>query len=87
MPTYVYRCDTCGNEHDLIYPMGTAPDTLEHNDLWVTCAGLLKRVFLPTAVSFKGSGFYSTDSRTRHINRKLKIGGKDESNTSQIPVR
>lgn len=58
MPTYDYQCRSCGNRTEIIHSMlEDGPTTCE------LCGGALKRVFYPTGIIFKGSGFYSTDSR------------------------
>lgn len=55
MPTYSYRCTECG-QFDWIHPM---------NEQLLYCpkCGLLdfQKVFGNIGISFKGSGFYSTD--------------------------
>ncbi len=58
VPTYDYQCRSCGNRTEIIHSMlEDGPTTCE------LCGGALKRVFYPTGIIFKGSGFYSTDSR------------------------
>ena len=58
MPTYVYACDSCGNQFERFQsfkdePLQTCP----------TCASAVRRVFQPVGIVFKGSGWYVTDSR------------------------
>src|SRR5512132_429969 len=58
MPTYVYACDSCGNQFERFQsfkddPLQTCP----------SCAGAVRRVFQPVGIVFKGSGWYITDSR------------------------
>ncbi|MGC8461823.1 MAG: FmdB family zinc ribbon protein [Candidatus Dormibacteria bacterium] len=60
MPIYVYRCQSCSNEFELMQkmtdpPVATCP----------SCNGTSSRVILPAGVVFKGSGFYKTDSRSQ----------------------
>jgi putative FmdB family regulatory protein len=60
VPTYDYQCRSCGTVTEIIHSMlEDGPTTCEH------CGGALRRVFYPTGIIFKGSGFYSTDSRAR----------------------
>lgn len=69
MPTYVYKCDNSGFTYEINFPMGTAPDTVECG-----CGSPMRRVFLPTAVSFKGSGFYKTDHpKTSKVSTRVKV--------------
>jgi putative FmdB family regulatory protein len=59
VPTYDYQCRSCGNVTEVIHSMlEDGPTTCER------CGGTLRRVLFPTGIIFKGSGFYSTDSRS-----------------------
>jgi len=58
MPTYDYRCDSCGARFDVWQkitddPVATCP----------TCGGPVHRLLHPVGLLFKGAGFYSTDNR------------------------
>ena len=57
MPTYTYLCEMCG-QYDWIHPMG-------EEFLYCPKCGMpgFKKVFNNVSVSFKGTGFYSTDSK------------------------
>jgi putative FmdB family regulatory protein len=58
VPTYDYQCRSCGNTTEVIHSMlEEGPTTCE------ICGGQLRRVFYPTGIIFKGTGFYKTDSR------------------------
>jgi putative FmdB family regulatory protein len=59
MPTYEYRCRACGDELEVVQsfsddPLETCP----------SCGGSLRKVFAAPGISFKGSGFYKTDSKS-----------------------
>jgi putative FmdB family regulatory protein len=59
VPTYDYQCRSCGNTTEVIHSMlEEGPTTCE------ICGGQLRRVFYPTGIIFKGTGFYKTDSRS-----------------------
>jgi putative FmdB family regulatory protein len=58
MPTYEYVCTECG--HDLEVVQSFKDDALTECP---NCHGKLRKVFGNVGVSFKGSGFYKTDSR------------------------
>ena len=59
MPTYEYRC-TNGHTFEVIQSMSDDPvETCE------VCGAPVERVFHPVAVHFKGSGFYSTDYKSK----------------------
>lgn len=57
MPTYVYQCDTCGRfekwQSFSESPLTSCP----------TCEEPVRRVITPAPIVFKGSGWYSTDSK------------------------
>ncbi len=59
MPTYEYRCKACGAELEVVQAF--TDDALT---TCATCGGPLRKVFGSVGISFKGSGFYKTDSRT-----------------------
>ncbi len=58
MPTYHYRCTSCGHEFDQFQKFSDDPLT-ECPD----CHQRIKRVIGNVGVVFKGSGWYITDSR------------------------
>jgi putative FmdB family regulatory protein len=56
---YDYQCRSCGTVTEVIHSMlESGPTTCER------CGGALRRVIFPSGIIFKGSGFYSTDSRS-----------------------
>lgn len=58
VPTYDYQCRSCGRIIEVIHSMlEDGPSTCD------SCGGQLRRVFHPTGIIFRGSGFYKTDSR------------------------
>ena len=75
MPTYEYRCKACGEQLEVQQSFTDAALT--------TCPSCgeesLRKVFGNIAVTFKGSGFYKTDSRS-----SSSAGGSgDTSSTSE----
>ena len=58
MPTYEYACKEC-DEHLEVHQSFTDPPLTE----CPACGGPLRKVFGNIAITFKGSGFYKTDSR------------------------
>jgi len=58
MPTYEYVCKSCGDQLEVVQSF--ADDSLT---ACPTCGGPLRKVFGNIGISFKGSGFYRTDSR------------------------
>jgi putative FmdB family regulatory protein len=60
MPTYEYVCKQCGDRFEIFQPFSAKP--LKKHEV---CGGPLQKVFHPAGIVFKGSGFYSTDSRSK----------------------
>ena len=58
MPTYEYRCKDCGQHLEVVQSF--TDDALT---TCPACEGDLRKVFGSIGISFKGSGFYKTDSR------------------------
>jgi len=54
MPRYDFVCDACQDHLEL---PTRKPD--EHD----SCGGSLRRIWHAPTIAFKGSGFYTTDSR------------------------
>ncbi|MBF0756821.1 FmdB family transcriptional regulator [Micrococcus luteus] len=59
MPTYAYRCKDCGHAFDVVQAF--TDDALTECPV---CGGVLRKQYGSVGVSFKGSGFYRTDSRS-----------------------
>lgn len=59
MPIYSYRCKNCGKVFEKFKKMGS--EGKEHCD---SCNSEALRLFLPSGIIFKGSGFYSTDYKS-----------------------
>ncbi len=60
MPTYEYACRNCETHLEVVQrfddePLSECP----------SCGGRLRKVFGSIGISFKGSGFYKTDSRAK----------------------
>ncbi len=58
MPIYEYECGHCRNRFEMKQNFDETPEAV-----CPQCQGRARRVFYPTAIVFKGSGFYITDSR------------------------
>jgi|SRR5438477_5657471 len=56
MPTYGYRCSNCGHEFEIQQKITDPP-----LKACPKCEGKLSKILYPVGISFKGSGFYSTD--------------------------
>jgi putative FmdB family regulatory protein len=58
VPTYAYACTECGHAFDAVQKFSDAALTT-----CPECEGRLRKVYTSIGVTFKGSGFYRTDSR------------------------
>jgi putative FmdB family regulatory protein len=72
MPTYEYRCKSCGEHLEVVQSFSDDPLTE-----CPSCGGDLRKVFGSIGISFKGSGFYKTDSRAA-----AKAGASSSSSSS-----
>lgn len=59
MPTYAYACTACDHRFDAVQKF--TDDSLTDCP---QCSGRLRKVYGSVGVTFKGSGFYRTDSRS-----------------------
>jgi putative FmdB family regulatory protein len=59
MPTYVYECSACEQTYEV--EQRIIEDALK--DCHCGSKGTVKRIIQPTAIMFKGSGFYVNDSQ------------------------
>ena len=74
MPTYEYACKSCGHRLEVVQkftddPLTECPE----------CEGPLRKVFGNVGITFKGSGFYKTDSRS---SSKSSSGSGSSSSSS-----
>jgi putative FmdB family regulatory protein len=75
MPIYEYRC-TNGHTFEVIQSMSDDPvETCE------VCGAPVERVFHPVAVHFKGSGFYTTDYKTKSKASSGNDGGSSSGDS------
>jgi putative FmdB family regulatory protein len=72
MPTYGYRCGNCGHEFEILQRMSDEP-----LKTCPKCQGKLSKMLYPVGISFKGSGFYTTD---------YKASGKSSDGSSSNGV-
>ncbi|MGK2928861.1 MAG: FmdB family zinc ribbon protein [Acidimicrobiales bacterium] len=80
MPTYQYRCKECAHELEVVQsfsddPLESCPE----------CQGRLKKVYGNVGISFKGSGFYKTDSRSPKKSSSASTSSTDTAGKSSEP--
>jgi putative FmdB family regulatory protein len=80
MPIYEYRCEN-GHVFDIMQKMSEDP-LIE----CVQCDASVKKVLQPVGISFKGSGFYSTDYNKKgakpESKETAKTGGSNTNGAS-----
>jgi putative FmdB family regulatory protein len=75
MPTYEYGCRNCGSHLEVVQSFSDDPLTACPH-----CGGALRKVFGSIGITFKGSGFYKTDSRAgSSAGRSSGDGAKEPS--------
>ncbi len=79
MPTYEYKCKECGHQLEVVQSFT--------DDALTKCPHCrkkaLRKVFSPPGVSFKGSGFYKTDSRSSNGKKvSTSANGSSDSKSS-----
>ena len=73
MPIYEYACTACGERVEAKQGFDDPPlETCE------VCGGKLRKLYSPVGVVFKGSGFYSTDTK-----KKSSSGSSSKSSDSK----
>lgn len=78
MPTYEYRCKNCGHEFDIVQSF--TDDSLTECP---SChEATLKKVFGNVGITFKGSGFYKTDSRSAGTFGSTRDADKSDNGSS-----
>jgi putative FmdB family regulatory protein len=79
MPIYEYACTACGERTEARQsftdpPLETCP----------ICGGVLRKLYSPVGIVFKGSGFYSTDGKSSSkSSKKSDSGGERKSESSK----
>src|SRR5436309_8702575 len=79
MPIYDYHCDHCGHSFSQVQSYNDQPVEKCPN-----CGKKPRRLIAPTAVVFKGSGWYKTDSRPAEKS-ETKSETKSESKAETKP--
>ena len=85
MPIYEYECGLCRSRFEKRQKYDEAPEAV-----CPKCEGTSRRVFHPTSIIFKGSGFYITDSRKSSTaalseTTKEETAGKPKEETAGKP--
>ena len=82
MPTYAYACTSCDHRFDAVQSFADASLTI-----CPECGGSLRKQYGSIGVTFNGSGFYRTDSRSGSgAKSDTSTSSKSESSTSTTPA-
>ncbi len=77
MPTYAYACKQCGHRFDAVQSFSDAALTV-----CPECGGPLRKQYGSIGVTFNGSGFYRTDSRSTPSDSSGSSGSLDSGASS-----
>ena len=77
MPTYEYACKGCGEHLEVVQSF--KDDALTECP---SCGGMLRKVFGSIGITFKGSGFYKTDSRSSSSSTSSTPAASGDSSSS-----
>lgn len=81
MPTYSYRCTECGTAFDI--QQAFTDDSLTECP---NCGGKLRKLFSAVGVTFSGSGFYRTDSRSSGGGSSSTSSSTSDSSSTSTPA-
>lgn len=77
MPTYSYACKQCGHRFDAVQSFADAALTE-----CPECGGEVRKQYGSIGVTFNGSGFYRTDSRSSSSGGSNASGGDSSSSST-----
>jgi putative FmdB family regulatory protein len=80
MPLYEYKCSRCGETFEVLQKFSDAP-LKKH----AGCGGAVERVISPSALQFKGTGWYVTDYARG--SSKSGSNGKEASAAKPAPAQ
>ena len=78
MPIYEYACTSCGERTEARQSFTDPP--LEECE---RCGGKLRKLYSPVGIVFKGSGFYSTDTKKGSGSTKSSESKADSKSDSK----
>lgn len=78
MPTYEYRCKDCSHELEAVQSFHDNPLTE-----CPSCGGPLRKKYGAVGISFRGEGFYKTDSRSKTKKAEPSTSAKSEGASSE----
>jgi putative FmdB family regulatory protein len=76
MPLYEYKCNSCGDVFEVLQKFSDTPLTVH-----TKCGGTVERLISPSALHFKGTGWYVTDYGRSSKNTGGQTGSNGKSET------
>src|SRR5881227_1123551 len=76
VPTYTYTCTACNDVIEKRQSFSDPPLTTCEQ-----CGGRLRKIIHPVGIVFKGSGWYSTDSRSKSSTNGRGSSSESDSST------
>jgi putative FmdB family regulatory protein len=78
MPIYEYACTNCGERTEAKQSFDDPPlEECPH------CGGKLRKLYSPVGIVFKGSGFYSTDAKSKSTSTKSDSSSKSDTSSTK----
>jgi putative FmdB family regulatory protein len=74
MARYDYHCPACDATFEVEHPMSARPKVV-----CPSCGHEAERLFDPSGIVFRGSGFYNTDQRTKGSRAEKASGAACDS--------
>jgi len=84
MPTYEYRCETCGRTFDLFQSITARPLRKTKCPACGTVQRVRRLIGAGGAIIFKGSGFYQTDYRSESYRKSAKSETEPSIGSSDV---
>jgi len=78
MPTYGYRCGSCGHEFEILQKI-----TAEPLEVCPNCQGKLTKKVYAAGVIFTGSGYYTTDYKSTGKGESTATSNGDGSSSEK----
>lgn len=81
MPTYGYRCKSCGNTFEIVQSINEEPIRE-----CPKCSCEVSKIFYPVGIAFKGSGFHVNDYKSpKQISAEKKDSGSGNGEKTKAP--
>jgi putative FmdB family regulatory protein len=82
MPTYDYKCKTCGGMFDVFQSIKAKPLSRTKCQICGKTTSVTRQIGTGGAVIFKGSGFYQTDYRSEGYKKAATADSDSKSKTA-----